>query len=138
MRENRWKDGKITQKSEFESELFQTIIAGIKGASTQDEMALLWLFFKAWGPHGEFVLSQDGFWNFNRDNLRQILFDLCFQDPDEIPPPNELTSLLKAKLQKENKNLNEWCDLIYKRSIETISKRKFIHLLGCQLELLFQ
>ena len=89
-------------------------------------MALLWLFIKAWGPHGEYVLSQNGFWKFNRDNLRQILFELCFPDPDEMSLSNEMMALLKAKLQKEKKNLNEWCDLIYKQSIEIIPKRKFV------------
>ena len=122
------KDGKIKQKSQFECELSQTIITAIKeGEYNLNEMALLWLYCQSWGKHAEHVLSQNGFWKFNRDNLRQILFDLSFQDPDEDRSSNELMLLLKAKLQKENKDLNEWCDLIYKRSIETIPKRKFIH-----------
>ena len=124
---NHWLDGKITQKSEFESALFSTIIAAIKdGGYTLDEMTLLWLFCKAWGPHAEHILSQSGFWKFLRDHLRKILFDLCFPDPDEIQPSNELVSLLKTKLQKDKKPIKDWCDLIYKESIATIPKRWYL------------
>ena len=118
-------DGKVTQKSEFESDLYQTLVTSIKEShSDLNEMALLWLYCKSWGVHANHVLSENDFWKFNRDHLRQVLFDLCFPDPDEFKS-TELLQLLKARLEKDNKDPTEWSNAIYTESVETnISKRE--------------
>ena len=98
---NRFSDGKLTNKSEFEAALHRTIITAIQdGGFYLDEMALLWLYCRSWGPHADHVLSQNGFWKFNRDHLRQILFDFCFPDPDENQKQSELVQLLTTRLDK--------------------------------------
>ena len=92
-------------------------------------MVLLWLYCKAWGAHGEHILSYSYFWKFNRENLRRVILDLGFPDPDEEPAgiqdSNDLVNLLKAKLEKNNQNMIEWHNLIYKASIESIPKGEF-------------
>lgn len=94
-----------------------------------EELSLLWLYCKAWGAHGEHVLSFSGFWKFTRDNLRNVLFDLSYPDPSEtsssIQSSSELVDLLKAKLKSNNQNLHEWLNLIYESSFEMIPKREF-------------
>ena len=85
-------------------------------------MALLWLYCKAWGAHGEHILSIHRFWTFIRDHLREVLFDFSFPDPDEVPVSNDLMNLLKAKLETDGKNLTDWSKMIYKASIEIIPK----------------
>jgi len=124
------KDGKITQKSEFETILRSTIISEItNGLYSSNEMVLLWLYCKAWGAHGEHILSYNFFWKFNRDNLRKVLSDLGFPDPDEVPvviqASNDLVNLLKAKLENQNQNMIEWLNLIHETSIQTIPKREY-------------
>lgn len=92
-------------------------------------MVLLWLYCKAWGAHGEHILSYSFFWKFNRDNLRKVISDLGFPDPDEVSADlqdsNDLVNLLKAKLENANQNKIEWLNLIYKASLESIPKREF-------------
>ena len=123
--EIRWKDGKIIQKSEFETTLEKTVIVEIEnGGYNLNEMALLWLYCKAWGAHGQRIISYNFFWKFHRDNLREVLFDLNFPDPDEPPASKNLHDLLKAKIAQDNKDINEWSNSIYKESIETIPKCK--------------
>ena len=118
-------DGKVTEQSEFESDLYRTLVTSIKEShSDMNEMALLWLYCKSWGVHANHVLSQNGFWKFNRDHLRQVLLDLCFPDPDGTKP-TELLQLLKARLENDNKDPTEWSNAIYKESVATnISKRE--------------
>ena len=123
-------DGKITQKSEFETTLRHGILVEIKnGGYSLEELSLLWLYCKAWGAHGEHILSFNGFWKFTRDNLRKVLFDLTYPDPSEasssIQSSSELVDLLKAKLEIDNRNLYEWLNLIYQASFELIPKCEF-------------
>ena len=91
-------------------------------------MALLWLYCKAWGAHGIHILAYNGLWKFHRDNLREVLFDLSFQDPDEVPAwlsaSNDLVNLLKEKLNSDDKNLIDWLNSTFKQSLELIPKRK--------------
>ena len=88
-------------------------------------MALLWLYCRAWGAHGNHILSIHRLWKFIRDDLREVLFDLSYPDPDEVPVSNDLMNLLKAKLETEKKDLADWSNSIYKASIEIIPKREF-------------
>ena len=88
-------------------------------------MALLWLYCKAWGPHGVHILSTHRLWKFIRDDLREVLFDFSFPDPDEVPVSNDFMNLLKAKLEKDGKNLTDWSNTIYKAWIEIIPKSEF-------------
>lgn len=108
----------------------RTILLEIKdGAYSLEELSLLWLYCKAWGAYGEHVLSMNGFWRFTRDNLRKVLFDLSYPDPDEnsssIQSSKDLVDLFVQKIANDNQNLIEWLDMIYKSSIDSISKREF-------------
>ena len=85
-------------------------------------MALLWLYCKAWGAHGNHILTIHRLWKFIRDDLREVLFDFSFPDPDEVPVSNDFMNLLKAKLEKDGKNLTDWSNTIYKAWIEVIPK----------------
>ena len=98
-------------------------------------MALLWIYCKSWGAHGEHILSLPRVWKFVRDDLREVLFDLSFPDPDEVPVSNDLMNLLKAKLETEKKDLADWSNTIYKASIEIIPKSELPR--SYYLELLF-
>ena len=99
------------------------------GEYSLEELSLLWLYCKAWGAHGEHILSFNGFWKFTRDNLREVLSDLSYPDPSEasssIQSATDLVDLLKAKFEIDNRNLYEWLTLIYKESLEFIPKREF-------------
>ena len=85
-------------------------------------MALLWLYCKAWGAHGEDILSMSYFWKFIRDDLKKVLYNLCFIDPDEVPPSDDLMNLLKLKLEQEDEDLTDWSNRIYKASFDSIPK----------------
>ena len=105
---------------------------------------MVWLYCKAWGAHGERILEYNFFWKFHRDNLRAVFFELNFLDPDEVPASNDLHDLLKQKVTKDNKNIIDWSNLIYKASIETIPKcelviKSDIHqsTIHCKFKLLF-
>ena len=88
-------------------------------------MALLWLYCKAWGAHSNHILSIHRLWKFIRDDLREVLFDFSFPDPDEVLVSNDLMNLLKGKLEKDGQNLTDWSNMIYKASIEIIPKSEF-------------
>ena len=118
----RW-DGKITQDSEFEENLCNTLIDEIdEGGYTLNELALLWLYCKAWGATVEYLFTYRYLWKCHRDNLRQVLFNLCFPDPDETPASNDLYELLKMKLTKDNTNLSDWSNKVYKASLDLVPK----------------
>lgn len=116
-------DGKITQKSEFESNLYQTLLKSIKETFYRTEdFVLLWLYCKTWGVNADHMLSENDFWKFNRDHLRKVLLDFCLQDPDETKPtgwPSELLLLVKTRLVQDKVNSAEWANTIFKESIET-------------------
>jgi len=88
-------------------------------------MALLWLYCKAWDAHGNHILTIHRLWKFIRDDLREVLFDFSFPDPDEVPVSSDLMNLLKAKLEKDGKNLTDWSNMTYKAWIEIIPKSEF-------------
>ena len=91
-------------------------------------MSLLWLYCISWEAHGQPLISLNGFWQFDRDDLRNVLFDLSFPDPDEVldklQASGELIDLLKANVKKSSQKLIPWLNDIYKVSIESIPKRK--------------
>ena len=94
------------------------------GGYSLNELAILWLYFKAWGASTEYLFTYTYFWKFHRDNLRQVLFDLCYPDPDEQPASNDLYELLKDKLSKDKKDLSDWLNSIYTASLEAVPKCK--------------
>ena len=65
------------------------------------------------------------FWKFHRDNLRKVLFDLSFPDPEIITDSNDLMELLRTKLKKDEQNVTEWLKNIYEDSIDLIPRCKF-------------
>ena len=112
--------------------MYQTLLTSIKDTLYRTEdLVLLWLYCKTWGVNANHILSENGFWKFNRDQLRKVLLEFCLQDPDETKSmmvyetASELFELVKTRLDKDNVNSAEWSNNIFKESIETnISKRK--------------
>ena len=72
-------DGQLKQDSDMEKELFQSTIDQLKKIEvTKAENALMWLYLKSWGLHGQHVIDQDDLWNFGGEDLESVIMGIAF------------------------------------------------------------
>jgi len=89
------------------------------------EKELVWLYCRAWGNHADHILEISQFKHFDREFLRLAILEICFPDPEKPNPDSneELVTFIKNKIASNGSNLVEWCDSIYKETIQTSSSK---------------
>lgn len=94
-------DGQLKQDSEMEKELFQRSIAHLKETKmTKMENAMIWLYVKTWGLHGQHVIDEDELWNFGGNDLESALTRIVYpRKQNKMDYKSEDNSLIE-KLQQ--------------------------------------
>ena len=89
-------DGQLNKNTDLEKELFKSTIEQFKKTEmTKMENALMWLYAKSWGSHGQHVVEKTELWNFGSEDLELAIMRITFPRKES----NERITDLKRKDQ---------------------------------------
>ena len=110
-------DGQLNpeMKSDMEKELFTSVIQQFKKSRmTKTENALMWLYVKTWGLHGQHVLNEKGLWNFEDEDLEAVLLRITYPRKKKRTERTEnLQNLIIQKFENEEEFV-KWAKNIHR------------------------
>ena len=64
----------MNKNTDLEKELFESTIEQFKKTEmTKIENALIWLYAKSWGSHGQHIVEKTELWNFGSEDLEDAI-----------------------------------------------------------------
>ena len=111
-------DGKMDQESEFETELYNSLLKQLKEMTNNisDEiLALIWLYLQAIGKSAEPLLMNKELWKFDKKDFRSSILTLVWDgDIDNDAATLALKELIVNNLKTRNECTKQWTEDIYK------------------------
>ena len=126
-------DGKVDQESEFETELYHSLLKQLevmKNDISDETLALIWLYLQIFGKPVEPLLL-NVLWNFDNENFSRAIKTLT---QDQVIENDAVTFAMKQlivnRLKSHNQCVKEWTNDIYKDILDNFCSKCKAH--NCQ------
>ena len=124
-------DGKIDQESEFETELYNSLLKQLKEMKndiSNETLALIWLYLKTFGMSAEPLLIEGGLWNFDRKDFRSAILTLTWDgEATNDVATHVLKKVIVNRLKSHNQCLKQWLKDIYNDVLKDFCSNCQIH-----------
>ena len=111
-------DGKIDQESEFETELYNSLLKQLKEMTNNisDEiLALIWLYLQTIGKSAEPLLMNKELWKFGKKDFRSAILTLVWdEDIENDAATLAVKELIVNNVKSQNECPKKWAEVIYK------------------------
>ena len=111
-------DGKMDQESEFETELYNSLLKQLKEMTNNisDEiLALVWLYLQTIGKSAEPLLKNKELWKFDKKDFRSAILTLVWDgEIDNYAATLALKESIVNNLKTRNECPKQWTEVIYK------------------------
>ena len=98
---------------------------------TKIENALMWLYVKTWGPHGQHVIDKNELWNFGGEDLESVIVGLIlprnktFENNDNVENEENLAEslqkLIMGKFDNKRTEFYEWAQGIHDQVLRAVN-----------------
>ena len=122
-------DGKIELDSEFETELYTSLLEQLdkmKNDIPVETLVLVWLYLQTIGKPAEPLLIDTDIWNFNKSDFKSAILTLMLDGEIENDAVTlAVKELIVNRLKSHNESLLPWVKCIYNQVLINCFKDKF-------------
>ena len=126
-------DGKIDQESEFETELYNSLLKQLeemKNDISDETLALIWLYLQTFGMPAQPLLL-NVLWNFDNENFLKAIKTLTGERVIESDAVTfAVKELIVNRLKSHNQCVKQWTNDIYKDVLDNFCSKCKAH--NCQ------
>ena len=101
-------DGKIDQESEFETELYNSLLQQLekmKNDISDETLALIWIYLQTVGKPVESLLMKRGLWNFDKRDFKSAILTVTW---DEVIENDKVILTIKRLIVNRLKSQNQY------------------------------